>query len=207
MCGVSSARRREARAAAGATATLTPRRVLARRGLACRTEPSAGRVGQRCSQQSSHLRIGMTGSWRERDREDWFLRSDLNSFSQACPRQLGKGSQRASGKRFCFERRLIRRRTGSFRRLGQRLGPSCSPETGNTVADLYIEGTPEAFRNSRIRWRDFGVSEPVRVQCGSVPSPYMEAGVRIWMLVGIGGCSACCRHHVDARFARAAGDG
>ena len=34
------------------------------------------------------MRIGITGSWKEKDREPWGLRSDLNSFKDAC-HQLG----------------------------------------------------------------------------------------------------------------------
>jgi hypothetical protein len=34
------------------------------------------------------VRIGITGSWKEKDREHWDLRSDLNSFKNACY-QLG----------------------------------------------------------------------------------------------------------------------
>lgn len=30
------------------------------------------------------MRIGITGSWREKDKESWSLRSDLKSFSEAC---------------------------------------------------------------------------------------------------------------------------
>lgn len=34
------------------------------------------------------MRIGITGSWRQKDRENWGLGSDLTSFADAC-RQLG----------------------------------------------------------------------------------------------------------------------
>ena len=34
------------------------------------------------------MRIGITGSWRDKDRETWTLRSDLESFKFACY-QLG----------------------------------------------------------------------------------------------------------------------
>jgi hypothetical protein len=34
------------------------------------------------------VRIGISGSWKEKDREHWDLRSDLNSFKNACY-QLG----------------------------------------------------------------------------------------------------------------------
>jgi len=34
------------------------------------------------------MRIGITGSWREKDRESWGLRSDLKSFKDAC-HQIG----------------------------------------------------------------------------------------------------------------------
>jgi hypothetical protein len=35
------------------------------------------------------MRIGITGSWKQEDRESWSLRSDLRSFSEAC-HELGK---------------------------------------------------------------------------------------------------------------------
>jgi len=106
------------------------------------------------------MRIGITGSWKEKDREIWSLRSDLALFSEAC-QQLGKalveshanivvGSDSAStADRYVVEAYLA----GTWASESIRV---VRPKKGETpFAELYRKH-PEAFRfvsGTEATWR------------------------------------------------------
>ena len=109
------------------------------------------------------MRIGITGSWRDKDRDAWGLRSDFKSFKDAC-HQLGvavaqSGSSLTVGSdagftadRYAVEGYLWNYSEAlSVRVVRPQQGPAPFPDLYNAYpkAFIYVTGISSAWRHTR----------------------------------------------------------
>src|SRR5437016_2678933 len=106
------------------------------------------------------MRIGITGSWRERDRESWALSSDMSTFKTAC-HQIGEliarsgteitvgSDSESTADRYVVESYLSNFRDGLSVRIVQ-------PQKGATSFSWLYEQNSQAFvylTSSSTKWR------------------------------------------------------
>lgn len=135
------------------------------------------------------MRVGITGSWREKDQESWALRSNLDSFKAAC-RQVGEalaqsgaeitvGSDSAfTADRYVVEGYLSNPREGLSIRI---VRPQKGPEPFANLykrypgAFIYLEGKTASWRHTR---QQFIFDIDVLVTVGGADGTY-QAGLEL----------------------------
>jgi len=109
------------------------------------------------------MRIGITGSWREKDRESWGLRSDLKSFKDACHQiglaiaQSGAEITVGSDSGFTADKYAVEGYLSSYadslsvRVVRPQKGPAPFPDLYNKYpqAFIYLTGPSPTWRHTR----------------------------------------------------------
>ncbi|MBI4307045.1 MAG: nucleotide-binding protein [Chloroflexi bacterium] len=109
------------------------------------------------------MRIGITGSWRDKDREAWGLRSDLKSFKDACHQlglaiaQSGAAITVGSDSDFTADKYAVEGYLSSYsdalsvRIVRPQKGPAPFPDLYNTYpkAFVYLTGPSSTWRHTR----------------------------------------------------------